>query len=242
VQSNLTSSGVLLGQGTGAIQATAAGANGAVFIGANGTNPRFASFTSTGNTLAFTTGPGSLNIDLIAPLSVSLGGTGTTSFALGGLLIGQGTAPLTSQALGMQQLLIGQGTNQNPVAATLTAGTNIGIGTSSGAITISSTTIAFRNDSSTSITPALSDAGYLIRTTSGTAVSFTVPNDSSVAYPTGTVLMICQAGNGAVTVSPQSPVTLNAASGYLKIQGQYAAVSLTKVGSNTWDLVGNLTS
>jgi hypothetical protein len=54
INSGLTAHGVLLAEGTSAVVATAAGSNGAVLIGSTGADPQFASFTSTGNTLAFT--------------------------------------------------------------------------------------------------------------------------------------------------------------------------------------------
>ncbi len=58
-----TAHGVLLGEGTSSIVATAAGTNGQVLIGSTGANPAFGTITtSTG--VAFTTGAASLAIDV----------------------------------------------------------------------------------------------------------------------------------------------------------------------------------
>src|SRR5215510_4749910 len=76
----LTNHGVLLGQSTGAIVATTAGTNGQVLVGSTSADPAFATLTSTGSTLTYTTGANSLNIDVTAPLNVAHGGTGDTSF------------------------------------------------------------------------------------------------------------------------------------------------------------------
>ena len=58
-----TTHGVLVGEGTSAIQATAAGTNGQLLIGSTGANPAFATVTSTLG-LSFTTGAASLAINV----------------------------------------------------------------------------------------------------------------------------------------------------------------------------------
>jgi hypothetical protein len=69
-------------------------------------------------------------------LSVVRGGTGLASLTDGGILLGSGTGDVTVTARPTNgQLLIGS-TGSDPVLATLTAGTGIGIGNASGAITI----------------------------------------------------------------------------------------------------------
>lgn len=78
-KTSLTAHGVLVGEGTSAIVATAAGSNGQVLLGSTGADPAFAALTSTGSTLSYTTGAAALNIDITAPVVVSYGGTGKTS-------------------------------------------------------------------------------------------------------------------------------------------------------------------
>jgi hypothetical protein len=63
--SSLTINSVLIGNGTNPVVTTLAGTTGQVLIGATGSPPSFAGITSTGGTISFTSGPNSLNIDVI---------------------------------------------------------------------------------------------------------------------------------------------------------------------------------
>lgn len=91
--------------------------------------------------------------------------------------------------------------------------------------------------SSTSFTPALSDAAKKYRFTSSSAIAYTVPPNSSVAYPVGTILYWRQAGTGQITFSQGSGVTLNPDG--KKSTAQYAEGAIVKTATNTWDLVGS---
>ncbi len=102
---------------------------------------------------------------------------------------------------------------------------------------ISSQTIA--SESGTSRTLALTDANDYIRTTNASAVTITVPPNSSVAFPVGTRVEVFQHGAGQVTFAEGSGVTINKAEG-LKISAQYKAAALVKVATNEWDLIGSL--
>jgi hypothetical protein len=59
----LTDHGVLVGSGTSAVTALAVGTNGQVLLGSSAADPVFASLTSTGGTIEFTTGAGTLNVE-----------------------------------------------------------------------------------------------------------------------------------------------------------------------------------
>lgn len=60
---SLTDHGVLVGSGTGAVTALAVGTDGQVLLGSTGADPVFATLTSTGGTVAFTPGAGTLNLE-----------------------------------------------------------------------------------------------------------------------------------------------------------------------------------
>jgi len=60
---SLTTHGVLIGEGTSAVAVTAVGSNGQVLIGATAADPAFATLTSTGGTITFTTGANTLNLE-----------------------------------------------------------------------------------------------------------------------------------------------------------------------------------
>src|SRR5688572_26357129 len=61
----------------------------------------------------------------------------------------------------------------------------------------------------TSYTAGLADAENYIRFTAATAVTFTVPNDSTVNFPLYTIVSYEQAGTGVVTVAGAAGVTVN---------------------------------
>jgi hypothetical protein len=102
------------------------------------------------------------------------------------------------------------------------------------------TTVDLNSQSGTTYTLVLTDAGKMIRCTNASAVTVTVPLNSSVAFPTGTVIEVRQAGAGQVTISPTGGVTLNSESSMRKTAAQYRGVSLIKVATDTWDLDGSL--
>jgi len=76
------------------------------------------------------------------------------------------------------------------------------------------------------------------RTTNGSAVTITIPTNSSVAFSIGTVLHVHQGAAGQVTFS-HSGVTLNTPE-TKKTRKQGANVMLVKVATDEWDLTGDL--
>lgn len=93
----------------------------------------------------------------------------------------------------------------------------------------------------TSYTFVLSDAGKYCRFTNGGAVTVTVPPNSSVAFEAGTQIDVIQGGAGKVTFAQGSGVTINSYTSYKALAGQYAGGTLIQTDTiDTWDLVGNL--
>lgn len=95
----------------------------------------------------------------------------------------------------------------------------------------------------TSYTLVLADAGKFLTLSNASAVTLTVPPNSSVAFPTGTVIEFAQLGAGQVTVSPGSGVTIRVPGSLgLKLVGQYSAAALKKLNTDEWLLMGHLTA
>lgn len=93
------------------------------------------------------------------------------------------------------------------------------------------------NEQTTNYTAALTDINKVVQMNSASALNFTVPPNSSVAFPTGTYLVVRQKGAGTVTIVPGSGVTVTQpAGGTLDTPGQGLSVTLHKTGTNTWDL------
>lgn len=93
----------------------------------------------------------------------------------------------------------------------------------------------------TTYTLALTDEGKLVTLSNASAITLTVPPNSSVAFDVGTYIDLAQIGAGQVTVAQGSGVTVNATPG-LKFRAQYAGASLRKIATDTWLLFGDLTS
>ena len=98
------------------------------------------------------------------------------------------------------------------------------------------------NARTASYTPVLTDAHKLVTMNSGSALTFTIPTDASVAFQIGDQINILQLGAGQVTISAVTPGTTSVFSqgSKLKTNGQYAIATAVKVAANTWVVVGNL--
>jgi hypothetical protein len=92
----------------------------------------------------------------------------------------------------------------------------------------------------TTYTLALADDGKLVTLNNGSAITLTVPTNTSVAFPVGAEVDLAQLGAGQVTVSAAGGVTLDSYQSKVAIAGQFAAATLKKLATNTWLLVGNL--
>lgn len=102
--------------------------------------------------------------------------------------------------------------------------------------------VVTNSQSGTSYTLVLADAGKCVELTNGSAVTLTVPPNSSVAFPTGTVITGRQYGAGQVTITPGSGVTLRSRGAALKTAGTYAEFAMTKRGTDEWVISGDVTT
>lgn len=132
----LSANGILLGNGTSAISATAVGATGQVLVGNTGGAPSWAALSGigvtsfSGGTTGFTPSTGTTGaITLAGTLNVANGGTGATSLTSGYLVKGNGTSAVSASVV-------------------YDDGTNVGIGTTSPgakiAVAASNTAVASR--------------------------------------------------------------------------------------------------
>ena len=122
---------------------------------------------------------------------------------------------------------------------------NLGAPTSStDAIRQSDIDIYFGNNinaqTGTTYTLALSDVGQLIQYTNSSAITLTIPPNSSVAFPIGTEIEVLQNGAGEVTITEGSGVTVNSKDSKTVTNGQNITVFLKKTATDTWLLAGDL--
>lgn len=90
----------------------------------------------------------------------------------------------------------------------------------------------------TSYTPVIGDAGKLVTLSNAAAISVSLPQDSDVAFITGTQIHFSQVGAGAVTFAAGTGATVNAIA--LGMSAQYGVATAIKRAANTWLLVGSL--
>uniref|UniRef100_UPI0019554484 hypothetical protein n=1 Tax=Stutzerimonas stutzeri TaxID=316 RepID=UPI0019554484 len=88
----------------------------------------------------------------------------------------------------------------------------------------------------TSRTLALTDAWNYVRPGTTSAITLTVPTNASVAFDVGTEITVRALGN--VTLAAASGVTLNAPSGGTLSMTARMTVTLKKVATNEWDVIG----
>ena len=98
------------------------------------------------------------------------------------------------------------------------------------------------NRQTASYTLVLSDADKLVEMNVGSANNLTVPLNSSVAFPTGTQILLAQYGAGQTTVVATSGVTIRSNGGKLKLNVQYSGATLIKIAENEWYLFGDIVS
>lgn len=155
-------------------------------------------------------------------------------------------------------------TTANPGDITgVTAGTGISGGGTSGTVTVSidtavtadlTTAQTLTNKTLTapvinlatnaqvaSYTLVLADNGKMVEISNASANNLTVPLNSSVAFPVGAQINILQTGAGQTTVVATGGVTINGTPG-LKLRAQWSAATLIKRATDTWVLVGDLSS
>lgn len=101
--------------------------------------------------------------------------------------------------------------------------------------------VAINTQTWTTYTLVADDAGKLITLNNAGAITLTIPTNASVPFPIGTKIDLAQLGAGAVTVAGTG-VTISSDWDNKTIDGQNVAVSLVKIATDTWLLVGKLTT
>lgn len=95
----------------------------------------------------------------------------------------------------------------------------------------------------TTYTAVLGDRAKLVTMSNAAANTLTIPTNASVAYPTGTCLLVQQIGAGVTTISGDTGVTLQGAgqsvsAGSCAISNQYDLATCLKTGTDTWLVQG----
>jgi hypothetical protein len=95
----------------------------------------------------------------------------------------------------------------------------------------------------TTYTFVLTDRDDLVTASNSSAQTYTIPLNSSVAFPTGSLVNLIQIGTGQVTVQGAGGVTVlstGATAATPKTRAQYSVLTLIKAGTDTWYATGDV--
>jgi hypothetical protein len=95
----------------------------------------------------------------------------------------------------------------------------------------------------TTYTFVLADHGKYVTASNASAQTYTIPLNSSVAFPVGCNIDLIQIGAGQVTVQGTGGVTIystGATAATPKTRVVYAAMTLKKVATDTWHAIGDI--
>ena len=141
---------------------------------------------------------------------------------------------LTDSNAAANAILVGSGasntswTTSPTISGTLTASTGI------------VAPLQINAQTGTTYTFVIADAGKFVTSSNGSAQTFTVPPNSSVAFAVGTQILVQNIGSANCTLAEGSGVTINCKDSNKEIDGQYAAATLIKTATDAWSLIGAL--
>ena len=161
----------------------------------------------------------------------------------GTLLVNSGTF---TQSLEVRELTV-TGTSPGITAVTGTftskpdvSGDSVALKSETDALQAQIDIVSINVQTGTDYTLVSNDLGKMITLDNGSAITFTVPANSSVAFDIGSTVALAQVGSGIVTVTGAGGVTVNSRGGLVNTSGQYATASLLKLATDEWLLAGDL--
>jgi hypothetical protein len=126
---------------------------------------------------------------------------------------------------------------------TLTSPTINGATIATSTLTSPIINLGITTDTSTAYTTVLSDNGKLITLSNASAITATIPPNSSVAYPVGAQLNFVQLGAGQVTFTQGAGVTIvstGATASAPKTRAQYSSATAIQTSTNNWLVAGDV--
>lgn len=93
----------------------------------------------------------------------------------------------------------------------------------------------------TTYTLVIGDGGKTVTMDNASAMTLTIPANSSVAFPIGTAIDVVRKGAGSLTIAITTD-TLRSADSYTKLRAQWSSGTLLKIASTEWLLIGDLSA
>jgi len=103
--------------------------------------------------------------------------------------------------------------------------------------------LAINAQTGTTYTFVLADNGKFVTASNASAITVTIPPNSSVAYATGAQLNIIQKGAGQVTFAQGAGVTIRSTGATAtapKLRAQYSSATAVYEGSDIWYVIGDI--
>ena len=98
--------------------------------------------------------------------------------------------------------------------------------------------VTIKEVAGTSYTLEPGDAGLVLETTNAAAVTVLVDANANQAFAAGDMVMLSQTGDGQVTFTAGTGVTINSSDGILRTRTNHAQVALLYRGDDSWRLIG----
>jgi hypothetical protein len=143
-------------------------------------------------------------------------------------------------------------TAQTLTNTTISASNNTltGVATETGTQTLTNKTLTspkvnlgINTQTGTTYTTVLDDNGKLVTLSNASAITLTIPPNSSVAYPVGAQLNLAQLGAGQVTFAQGSGVTIvstGATTSAPKLRAQYSTATAVQTSTDNWLVMGDI--
>ena len=163
-----------------------------------------------------------------------------------------GLTASTSTALGVGSVELGHATDTTLARASSGVVTieGVNIVTTSSTDTLTNKTLtsptityAINAQTGTTYTTVLADASQIITSSNASAVTITIPPNSSVAYAIGSSITVISIGVGLTSFAQGSGVTIastGATSTAPTIRARHGSATCIKTATNTWQVVGDL--
>jgi hypothetical protein len=174
----------------------------------------------------------------------------------GKMKIGDGSTAWTSLAyLGagtVTSITAGTGLSGGTITTTGTIAIDSTVATLTGTQTLTNKTLtdpkinlAFTADSGSSYTAVLTDNGKVVTMDNGSANTFRIPTNASVAFPIGTQINVLSIGAGQTTINAVTSGTTTiqstgATAAAPKLRVRYSMATAIKAGTDLWYVTGDV--